>query len=309
MRKQNEAGFLYEELFERNYGIFEPQEQARIKAGRVLIIGCGGIGGVVAVALARSGLEHFILYEHDVYQPSNMNRQITCYTDTLGDEKVFATRDAILRINPEAEVEVCDRWVHPDEIYEILKQGDVVMPAADDWALSITMLGAAKEMGKPAVMSYPAGALGRVSTFMPDSPYAAECLVMPYKVSYQELRVFMENPNNRRILDYYCTEGSFTKGWFDRWCEGELPHPQMCTTVWITGALAAMEILKIISGKWEPVIAPRYWHITPDGARIARFGLARRLLSRQLARSSGQTLLPALVKRPWLVKLFTRLIS
>lgn len=309
MLKDNQTDYLYEELFERNLGIFEPHEQARIRNGKVLIIGCGGIGGVVAIALARSGLEHFVLYEHDVYQPSNMNRQITCYADTVGQKKVFSIRDAILEINPEAEVEACDRWVRPEEIYEVLQQGDVVMPAADDWALSITMLGAAKELGKPAVMSYPAGALGRVSTFLPESPYAAECLVMPYKVSYADLKRFMENPNNRKILDYYCTEGSFTQDWFEGWCAGSLPHPQMCTIVWITAALAAMEILKLLSGKWEPVVAPRYWHITPDGARIARFGLARRLLSRQLARPNGQVLLPALAKRPWLVRLFTRLIS
>lgn len=76
----------------------------------------------------------------------------------------------------------------------------------------------------------------------------------------------------------------------------------------MTGALAAMEILKLVSGKWKPVTAPRYWHITPNGARIGRFGLMRRLLSRQV-RSSGQALLPFLVKRPWLAKLFTRAIS
>ena len=296
-------------MFERNLGIFTPQEQARIKDGKVLIIGCGGIGGVVAQALARSGLGRFVLYDFDRYQPSNMNRQITCYTDTLGVSKALITQEAIYRINPEAEVEVCDQPLRPEEIFEVMKQGDVVMPAADDWALSIVMLGAAKEAGKPAVMSYPAGALGRVSTFLPDSPYAAECLVMPYKVPYEELKVFMDNPDNRRILDYYCTEGAFTQEWFDGWCEGSLPHPQLCTIVWITGALAAMEIIKLFSGKWEPVAAPRYWHITPEGARIARFGLARRLLSRHLGRSPNQALLPALAKRRWLVRLFTRLIS
>lgn len=300
---------MYEQLFERNFGVFSAEEQQRIRNGRVVIIGCGGIGGVVAVALARSGLGHFVLYDHDTYQPSNMNRQITCFVDSFGKNKAECVADSILKINPEAEVSVCSRALRPDELPEVIQMGDVFMPAADEWPLSIAALGMAKELGKPAIMAYPVGALARVSTFLPESPYAAECLVMPYKIPYEGLKTFMDNPNNRKILQYYRDEGAWTQEWFDDWCESKKPHAQLCVIVWITGAIAAMEILKVISGKWPPVAAPRYWNITPTGAKIARFGLARRLLSRQLRKSSGQTLLPFLVEHPWLVRLFTRAIS
>lgn len=299
---------MYEQLFERNLGVFTPEEQKRIRDARVVIIGCGGIGGVVASALARSGLGHFVLFDYDTYQPSNMNRQITCFSDTLGFNKAVCAREAILRINPEADVTHYDRALEAGEIDAAIEMGDVFMPAADEWPLSIAALGRAKELGKPAIMAYPVGALARVSTFLPHSPYAAECLVMPYKTPYEGLRAFMENPNHRKILHYYRSEGAWTQEWFDAWCESKRPHAQLCVMVWITGSLAALEIIKLVSGKWAPVVAPRYWHITPTGARIARFGLARRLLSRQVRRSSGQALLPFLVKRPWLVRLFTRAI-
>jgi len=300
---------MYEQLFERNFGIFTPEEQQRIQDAKVVIIGCGGIGGVVATTLARSGLGHFVLYDYDTYQPSNMNRQITCFADTLGVNKAASVRAAILNINPEADVAMCAEALKPEEICRAIQMGDVFMPAADEWALSIAALGAAKELGKPAIMAYPVGALARVSTFLPDSPYAAECLVMPYKAGYDELKAFMDNPNNRSILHYYRTEGAWTQEWFEGWCESRRPHAQLCTIVWITGALAALEIIKLVSKKWKPVVAPRYWHITPTSARIAKFGLARRLLSRQVRHPWGQALLPALAKRPWLVRLFTRAIS
>ena len=303
------GGSMYEQLFERNYGVFSSEEQNRIRDARVVIIGCGGIGGVVASALARSGLGHFVLYDDDIYQPSNMNRQIACFSDTLGDSKALTIREAILKINPEADVDVCPEALRPDEIGRAIQMGDVFMPAADEWPLSIAALGAAKELGKPAVMAYPVGALARVSTFLPESPYAAECLVMPYKVPYDGLKVFMDSPDNRSILHYYRSEGAWTQAWFEDWCQGKRPHAQLCTTVWITASLAALEILKLVSGKWEPVVAPRYWRITPTSARIARFGLARRLLSRQVRRPAGQALLPFLARRPWLVRLFTRAIS
>ena len=299
---------MYEEYFERNYGVFSDEEQARIRSARVVIIGTGGIGGVIAVALARSGLEHFVLYEHDTYQPANMNRQINCYTDTLGVNKAVSICESLVKINPAVDISLCDRALRHDEIKTAIGQGDVICPAADDWALSIVTLDTAKDMGVPAILAYQVGALTRVSTFLPESPYASECLVMPYRMAYPELRDFMENPDNRQILLYYQTAGAWRQEWFEGWCEGALPHAQLCTPVWITGALAAMEILKLVSGKWAPVVAPRYWHITPDRARIARFGLARRLLSRSTRHSWGKALLPALARRPGLVRLFTKLI-
>lgn len=300
---------MYEELFERNYGVFTSEEQERIRAARVVIVGCGGIGGVVASALARSGLERFMLYEFDTFQPSNMNRQITCFKHTLGVNKAECVKETILEINPEADIRTCDRALRADEIDDAIQLGDVIIPAADEWPLSIAILDRAKDLGKPAVMAYPVGALARVSTFLDDSPYASECMVMPYRFPYPELKSFMEDPNNRRILQYYLTEGAWRQDWFDGWCEGELPHAQLCSPVWVTGALAALEIVKLVSGKWRPITAPHYWHITPTSAKIAKFGLGRRLLSRMCARPWGQALLPAMARRPGLVRLFTRAIS
>jgi molybdopterin/thiamine biosynthesis adenylyltransferase len=300
---------MYEQYFERNYGILTTEEQERIRAGKVVIIGTGGIGGVVAVSLARSGLENFVLYEFDTYQPSNMNRQIACFTDTLGVNKAVVVADELMKINPQINIDLHTRGLEPEEIPDVIQQGDVILPAADNWPLSIVMLDTCIDMGVPAVMAYPVGALARVSTFMPDGPYASECLVMPYCSPYDELKIFMEDPANRQILQYYQIQGAWTQEWFDGFCTGELPHAQLCTPVWITGALAAMEMLKVISKKWEPVVAPRFWQITPTGAKIAKFSFMRRMLSRTTRRPWGKALLPALVKRPWLVRLFTRAIG
>ncbi len=143
---------------------------------------------VIGSALARSGLEHFVLYEFDTFSISNMNRQITCFDDTVGRNKADVLKETILKINPSAEVAIYERALLPDEIPQMLAMGDVIIPSADEWPLSITILGAAKEYGVPAIMSYPSGALGRVGTFLPSSPYAAECLVMPYKADYEHLK-------------------------------------------------------------------------------------------------------------------------
>jgi molybdopterin/thiamine biosynthesis adenylyltransferase len=301
----------YKKLFERNYGIFTPAEQERLRHANVLIIGCGGIGGVIAITLARSGVENFTIYEFDTYQHSNINRQICSFEDTIGRNKAVVTRESILQINPQAKVSVIEKELLPEEIPTIIKEQkwDVVMPAADKWPLSISMLDSCIDAGVPAIMSYPAGALGRVCSFLPGGPYASECLVMPYKATYDELQEFMQSSENRSILHYYKKTGGWTQEWFEGFCEGKLPHPQIAPIVLITGALAAMEIIKIVTGRWKPVAAPNYWNITPSGGRIARFGFGRRQLSRIIKKDWGKKIIPALVKRPRLVRLFTRLIS
>lgn len=300
---------VYQQYFERNYGVLSPEEQDRVKNAKVVIIGCGGIGGVIAITLARSGLQHFVIYEPDTYQPSNMNRQIACFSDTLGENKAAVTYETMLKINPEIQAEVHQRALEPGEIDAIVNQGDVIIPAADEWPLSINMIDRTIDLGKPAIMAYPVGALARVSTFLPGGPYGSECLVMPYRASYETLKTFMDDPANRQILYYYQTAGSWRQDWFDQWCLGGKPHAQLCTPVWVTSSLASMEVIKLVSGKWKPVTAPHYWHITPTQARIARFSLARRMLSRATQYPWGQHLLPALAKRPGLVRLFTRLIG
>ncbi len=300
---------MYEQCFQRNYGILTPEEQELIRNTTVVIVGCGGVGGVIALALTRCGLEKFVLYDGDIYRPSNLNRQIECYRGTLGENKAQATYEAMLRINPEIQAEVHQRDLEPQGIDEAISQGDIILPVADEWPLSINMLDRTIDLGKPAILAYPVGALARVSTLLPGGPYASECLVMPYRASYGTLKTFMENPDNRRILYYYQTAGAWREDWFAAWCEGENPHAQLCPPVWTTGSLAAMEVIKLATQKWEPVTAPRYWHITPDKAHIAKFSLIRRMLSRATKYPWGQNLLPALAKRPRLVKIFTKAIG
>ena len=296
----------YEQLFERNYGVFSADEQARIRSAKVVIVGTGGVGGVLATVLARSGVEHFVLYEHDIYTPTNMNRQIGCFADTLGMSKGEVIKDMILRINPSAQIDLDVRAITEEEMDEVILKGDVIVPCADDWPLSMNLLGRAKELGKPAILAYPVGALGRASTFLPESPYASECLVIPKGLPYDQLKEFMANPANRRTLLYYCTEGGWTDEWFDGFCQGTKPHAQLCSIVWITSTLAAQEIIKLVSGRFKPVIAPRYWSITPNGAHVARFSVARRLLARSSQKPWGRKMLPQLAKHPWLLRLFTR---
>lgn len=247
----------YRELFQRNYGIFNQDEQDRLRRSSVLIVGCGGIGGTVAVILARSGVERFILCDFDVYSPTNMNRQITCFADTLGRKKSEVVRETILRINPAADVRAYTELIAHTGIAELIGEVDFVFPAADDLAFSLIIFRDAQRLGKPALMVFPAGTWAHVAIILPDSPSPEDIEGMPKLASYEELRDMLTIRRYKFWTYFYVPFADWRIDYYLKFIEENASPAQLCPTVWTSSALGAMEILKVLSGKWKPVAADR----------------------------------------------------
>jgi len=266
MDKANKTS--YEELFARNYGVLSEEEQERLRKARILIVGCGGIGGTVALILARSGIGKFILVEFDTYDTTNMNRQISCFADTMGRNKAEVIGDDIRRINPNAEVEVYPRLLNHTEIAQLIPKVDVVFPAADDFAFSILVFREAKRQGKPALFVVPSGTWANVSIIMPDSPSIEKVEGIPPIETYEELKQMFQT-RKYKLGTYYYT---FLAGWridyYRRFLDEDLPPTQLCPVVWLSSSIGALEVVKLVSRKWKPVDAPRFWFITQSKIKV-----------------------------------------
>ena len=265
----NNAGKTsYEELFARNYGVLSEQEQERLRKASILIVGCGGIGGTVALILARSGIEKFILVEFDAYDTTNMNRQISCFADTLGRNKTEVLGEDIRRINPNAEVEIYPRLLNHTEIAQLIPKVDVVFPAADDFAFSILVFREAKRQGKPALFVVPSGTWANVSIIMPDGPSIEKVEGIPPLETYEELKQMFQTRKYKYGTYFY----TFLAGWridyYRRFLDEDLPPTQLCPVVWLCSSIGAFEIVKLVSRKWKPVAAPRFWFITQNRIKI-----------------------------------------
>ena len=70
-----------------------------IKGRHVLICGVGGVGSFVAEALARSGIGFLTLVDHDVIDPSNLNRQLMTTKDNIGLSKVLVLKQRLEQIS------------------------------------------------------------------------------------------------------------------------------------------------------------------------------------------------------------------
>lgn len=90
------------DIFSRNTGILE--SDIMLKKG-VVIIGCGSVGSLVALELARAGVGRFFLIDMDIFSYHNICRH-QCGILDVGKYKTSALRERILQINPAAEIHV-----------------------------------------------------------------------------------------------------------------------------------------------------------------------------------------------------------
>lgn len=77
----------------------------RIQNATVMVVGCGAVGSFTIEALARCGVGHIILIDHDVVEESNINRQLFALQSTVGMPKVDVARARIHDINPDTRVD------------------------------------------------------------------------------------------------------------------------------------------------------------------------------------------------------------
>ncbi len=107
-----------------------PGVHARIEKAAVGIMGLGGLGSTVAVALARLGVGGMILADYDVVEPSNLNRQ-QYFIDQIGRKKTQALKENLSRINPYVAIEVIDTMLTEDLIPLLFKDVDVLAECFD----------------------------------------------------------------------------------------------------------------------------------------------------------------------------------
>lgn len=136
------------DFFEKNLAIFTPAEKDLLKEKKVLVAGCGGLGGSIIEILARSGIGHLVLVDMDVFEPSNMNRQILCTTETLGKGKAQTAAARVLSINPEADVQAVTDRLCEDNAPALIRDCDVVIDALDSVASRLMLEGACAKENK-----------------------------------------------------------------------------------------------------------------------------------------------------------------
>lgn len=104
----------------------------KLQQSTVMVIGLGAVGGYALEALARSGIGHLILVDFDVFDATNINRQILALGSTIGRKKTEVARERILDINPDCIVEIKEMFVNADTLPQLfIQKPDFVIDAID----------------------------------------------------------------------------------------------------------------------------------------------------------------------------------
>jgi len=136
------------EYFRRQIQLWGEAAQERLASKRIVIVGCGGLGSTLAMALGSSGIGAIHLVDFDTVSLHNIHRQIVFTLEDEGRNKAEVTAELIRRKNPFVEVAV-----HPcgfdDFIREELPGFDLLLDATDNLPVRERIDRWAGEIGAP----------------------------------------------------------------------------------------------------------------------------------------------------------------
>ncbi|MBR5752455.1 MAG: tRNA threonylcarbamoyladenosine dehydratase [Clostridia bacterium] len=137
---------------QRTEMILGAQSRAALKSARVAVFGLGGVGSYTAEALVRAGVGHISLLDGDVYEQSNLNRQLYATTDTLGRPKAEAARERALSINPECDVKALSLFYSQENADSVdLSAFDYVADCIDTVKSKLLIIERSVQAGVPVI--------------------------------------------------------------------------------------------------------------------------------------------------------------
>jgi molybdopterin/thiamine biosynthesis adenylyltransferase len=105
--------------------------QERLLAGRVLVVGMGGLGCPAGLYLAAAGVGTLGIMDADVVDVSNLQRQVAHATPDIGRPKVESAAEKFRAINPDVRVRTYPIRLTAANAADVLRDYDFVIDAAD----------------------------------------------------------------------------------------------------------------------------------------------------------------------------------
>lgn len=126
----------------------------KLKNSKVAVFGVGGVGSFVIEALARASVGKIDIFDGDVVDATNINRQLIALHSTIGMSKVEVMKKRLLDINPEIIVNahhVVFNALNADEFS--FEDYDYIVDAIDMVSSKLLIISKAKALGKNVISS------------------------------------------------------------------------------------------------------------------------------------------------------------
>lgn len=261
----------FTQMVDRNVGFITTEQQEKLRACKVAVLGAGGIGGTAFEVLVRTGIGRFSIVDRDTFDPTNLNRQVLATRDTLDRLKIDVAAERARDINPDVVVEKFD---HVDEsnIGEILDDAAAAVMGIDSLGPCIITARKCRELDIPLVEGW-AIPYGNVRVFTKDTPTLEQVYGLPTEgkpvadISEDELKqlgllVFQKLGQIEGVREYYSDEV------IENIQRGRIVS--FAPTVWLTAVLMALETTKVLLDWGKPALAPDLALFDPFQNRIPR---------------------------------------
>ena len=261
----------YTNLVNRNIGLITEKQQERLRTSKISVFGMGGIGSPAFEVLVRCGIGNFSIVDRDVFEPTNMNRQIFALPRTMGRRKIDVAEECAKEINPDVRIDKYDR-VDEDNIVAILKNSDVVVLAIDELKPCVIISRKAREMEIPLVEGW-AIPYGNVRTLTSQTPSLEDAYGLPTKdrpisnITDEEFKklgneVLFGLGRIEGIADFYTAEA------VKRIAKGHISS--FAPMVWLTSVLMALEAIKVLLNWGKIALGPDFALYDPFQHRVPK---------------------------------------
>lgn len=247
--------FEYEDIIQRNIGVITREEQEKLSKITIGLAGVGAIGCLAGKLAARLGVKRIICVDRDVYDVSNLNRQMNARMDTIDVPKVEAAKRLYQEINPNVEVisHTAD-CQSVEQTAELLKGSDYVITGIDNTAGRIIFARACRQLGIPNIVGGPIGWKMLVGTYMPQG-ITYEQFVTPIAVD-KELDFNMKKRLELLQSIFFACCNAFTPTFVEDHMRGK----PFTAVTWIPNLIACYsiaEVVKLELGRGETFITPK----------------------------------------------------
>ncbi len=159
---------MKDQRYIKNEKTLSPEENLSLREKKVAVVGCGGLGGFIIEELGRLGIGHITAIDGDVFEESNLNRQLFSDMGNIGYSKALAAKERMNKVNPDIKLVAVNKYLDDNNAAKILKNHHVVCDALDNIPSRKLISRACKKLNIPLVYGAIAGWYGYVSTIFPE---------------------------------------------------------------------------------------------------------------------------------------------
>ena len=127
--------------------------QAKLRAARVLVIGCGGLGVPVISYLSGAGIGRLGLVDADRLEPSNLHRQTLYALADVGRLKAELAAERVAALNPDVEVRAYAVRLDAGNAADLIGQYDLIIDCTDNFSTKFLLNDCCVQFGKPVIFA------------------------------------------------------------------------------------------------------------------------------------------------------------